>query len=233
MFLSPPRSTTYNGLLECASPGLHQHAFNRIRPLISPGATVLDLGSGKGAWAQRLYDAGYAVTACDLDGSGNAFAFPYLSVNLNEDFASRFREHEFDAVTIVEVIEHLENPRHIFRQIKQVLKRGGVLLVSTPNASGLYSRLRFFFTGQMAMFTDVAYHEHGHITPLTVWHLEKVIQEQGFSVLQRGFYDAPFFPPRASGDFAKILAWTLFRPAMFGTVGGQNLLFVLRNETGA
>ena len=67
-------------------------------------------------------------------------------------------------------------------------------LLITPNASGVYSRLRFFFTGQMAMFTGVA--------P----SLSRLRQKRHEST-QRRFHDAPFFPPESSGDLAKIIAW--------------------------
>jgi SAM-dependent methyltransferase len=145
-----------------------------------------------------------------------------------------FGNAQFDAVSKVEVIEHLENPRHIFRQIKSLLNRGGVVLLTTPNASGLYSRLRFFFTGQMAMFTDAAYAiGQGHITPLTAWQLEKIFSENGMKALERRFHDAPFFPPRSSGDIAKVIAWLAFRPFMFGTVGGKlfSMLSKMRTDT--
>jgi SAM-dependent methyltransferase len=124
-------------------------------------------------------------------------------------------------VCIVEVIEHLENPRQTFRQIKHLLKKGGFVLLTTPNASGVYSRLRFFFTGQMAMFTDLSYADNGHITPITAWQLEKVFSENDLKVLHRRFHDAPFFSPRSSADFAKIAVWLAFRVFMFGTVGGR------------
>ena len=78
------------------------------------------------------------------------------------------------------------------------------------------------------MFTDDDYGPGGHITPMTVWQLEKVFAEFGFTVLERGFHDAPFFPPKSLGDIAKILSWLVFRPFMFGTVGGQNILYVLK-----
>jgi len=110
-------------------------------------------------------------------------------VDLNQNFGGRLGNGGFDAVSILEVIEHLENPRHIFRQIKLLLKKGGVLLLTTPNASGLYSRLRFFFTGEMAMFTDSDYAiRTGHITPLTAWQLERVFSENDFKVLERRFH---------------------------------------------
>jgi len=63
----------------------------------------------------------------------------------------------------------------------------------------------------MAMFTDSAYADNGHITPLTTWQLEKIFSENDLKVLERRFHDAPFFSQRSSGDFAKIVAWLAFR----------------------
>jgi hypothetical protein len=54
--------------------------------------------------------------------------------------------------------------------------------------------------------------------------------ETGFTVLERTFHDAAFVPPRSAGDVAKVIAWVIFRPFMFGTVGGQNILYVLKKH---
>jgi len=233
MLVSKARTSTYDGLSECAAAGLHDFAYRLFKKHVPQYSKILDLGSGEGAWAKRLHDRAYAVTACDVEvRTGSDFPFPYVKADLNGNFADAFPRGSFDAISFIEVIEHLENPRHCFRQIAALLKDDGLVLVSTPNASGLYSRLRFFFTGQMAMFTDAAYAVGpGHITPLTAWQLEKVFMENGFSVLERAFHDAPFFPSKSSGDVAKLLAWVLFRPLMFGIVGGQNIIYVLRKRS--
>lgn len=227
---SVARQTTYHGLIEYAAAGLHLRALGLFQKYVTSGSKVLDLGSGGGAWAKRLSDVPYAITACDLQ-SRRDFEFPFHKVDLNRDFSEKFETNEFDAVSMVEVIEHLENPRHTLRQIKSLLKDKGIVFISTPNASGLYSRLRFFFTGEMAMFTDNAYYDMGHITPLTSWHLDKLIKESELEILERRFYDSPFLPPRSLGDVAKVAAWFLFRPFMFGTVGGQCVLYVLRKKS--
>jgi len=230
MLTSKRRGGTYGGLAEGAAVGLHVNAFRLFSKYVPRNANVLDLGSGDGAWALRLHNASYKVTACDVKVPSDR-PFPFRQVDLNANFSDAFLEGDYDAVTFVEVIEHLENPRHAFRQIRAILKEGGLVLLTTPNASGLYSRLRFFFTGQMAMFTDEAYQPTGHITPLTAWQLEKVFMENGFLVVERTFHDAPFCPPQSLGDFAKIVAWVVFRPFMLGTVGGQSIFYVLRKRS--
>lgn len=219
----------YAGLLENTAPGLHAKAFSLFQKYVPKCSAVLDLGGGTGAWPKRLHDAGYLVTFCDIR-PDQKFEFPYRQIDLNEDFSQEFEAETYDAVCIVEVIEHLENPRHTFRELKRLLKPGGIVVVSTPNASGLYSRVRFFFTGEMAMFTDVHYGPGGHITPVTAWQLEKMILENEFDVLERAFHDAPFFPPQSLGDVAKILSWAVFRPFMWGLVGGQNIMYVLKKS---
>jgi len=74
------------------------------------------------------------------------------------------------------------------------------------------------------MFNDDCYRGSGHITPMTAWQLEKIFSENNMKVLERRFHDAPFLPPRSSGDFAKIVAWLVFRVFMFGTVGADHLV---------
>lgn len=235
VFGSKHRTTTYGGLNECAAAGLHAFAFELFKKYVPANASVLDLGSGEGAWATRLHDASYRVTACDVEvRAGRNYPFTYAQADLNANFGDGFSKGAYDAISFIEVIEHLENPRHCLRQIRAVLKEGGLALISTPNASGLYSRVRFFFTGQMAMFTDAAYAVGpGHITPLTAWQLEKVFLESGFSILERGFHDAPFFPPKSAGDLAKTVSWVAFRPFMLGTVGGQSILYVVKKNSRA
>src|SRR5205807_6374960 len=127
MFSSKHRQSVYEGRPEMAAGGLHAKAFELFRKYVPPRAKVLDLGSGAGAWAQRLQNASYGVTACDLE-PREGCEFPYHRVDLNGNFAEELGSDKFDAVTLIEVIEHLENPRPVFRQIRMLLEEGGVVL---------------------------------------------------------------------------------------------------------
>lgn len=52
----------------------------------------------------------------------------------------------------LEVVEHLENPRHFFREIARILRPGGCGFVSTPNNHSLFSLLTFSPKASTARF---------------------------------------------------------------------------------
>jgi SAM-dependent methyltransferase len=48
----------------------------------------------------------------------------------------------FDVVTAIEVIEHVPDPRSVLRQIRRLLKPGGLCFLTTGNAAPFRQRLR-------------------------------------------------------------------------------------------
>ncbi|MHC4946202.1 MAG: class I SAM-dependent methyltransferase [Planctomycetota bacterium] len=224
---SKHRESFYKGIPIFSAYGLHEKAFEVFSQHVPTGSRVLELGCGPGAFTKRLLDHGYEVMPSDLDPK---ISFDRIArrIDLNIPFRRKFNGEQFDAACLIEVLEHVENPRHVLRELLPLLKNKGILFVSTPNASGLYSRMRFFFTGEMASFTDSDYRGKGHMTPLTFWHLRNMFKELPLEIIENRFYDGPFMPPNSLGDVAKAFGWIFMRPLMFGKVGGSNLIFVLR-----
>lgn len=111
------------------------------------GRTILDLSAGAGHSSERLAKLGFRVVTTEfgLPRPMSAGILRVGGVNLNKPLP--FRSGSFDAVNIVEVIEHIENQPQLIREINRVLKPGGAFLVSTPNVLNLMSRIRFLFTG--------------------------------------------------------------------------------------
>ena len=106
----------------------------------------------------------YAISICILQPRRD-FEFPFCKVDLPKGSSEKCKKRVFDAVSMVEVIKHLENTRHTSRQIKSLLKDRRITFCL--HADALYLWLRFFFADEMAMFTGSTYYDMGHSMPLT------------------------------------------------------------------
>jgi 2-polyprenyl-3-methyl-5-hydroxy-6-metoxy-1,4-benzoquinol methylase len=217
--------TPAGGVLEKASPGLHDAAFAALQRLAPAPARVLDLGAGAGAWAARLQSCGYSVTAVDRDRTAWALAsLPLVELDLSECFATRLNGH-FDIVTALEVIEHLENPSQFLRECGQLVGRDGLILLTTPNIENVAGRLRFLLTGQIRGFDrDPSYNDPTHITPLQTFLFERLCARARLEKV----WQTTCAHSRATHGLAKRLVLRTLRPLLTGTVGGENHIYALR-----
>ncbi len=99
---------------------------------------VLDLGCGEGYGSFYLSKYAKKVIAIDLDQKVIEFAHSkYQRKNLKylaaEATAIPFPSNHFDVIISLEVIEHVKNYFNYLAEIKRVLKKEGVLIISTPN----------------------------------------------------------------------------------------------------
>jgi len=220
------KKRSQDGRPEMASAGLHDYIYDALNSLANSPFQALDLGAGSGAWGARLIAAGNNAKGVVLDSDMASCDLEKVAGDLSHPFAEKVDE-KFDVVTCIEVLEHIENPRNAFREARKLLKDGGVFLISTPNASGVYSRFKFFLTGRFGMFDDVQYDAIGHITPLTHWQLNKMFSENGFDLVFLGDFDATPKRIRTLGDIVKRIVW-LVRPLMRGHVGTQHIVMAGR-----
>ena len=148
---------------------------------------VLDLGCGNGALCSELVKAGYSAVGCDPSGEGIRVAtesvpgasFKQLGV---DDDPSALGERDFDVVVSAEVVEHLAMPRNLPRFASEVLRPGGLLIVSTPY-HGYLKNLVLSLTNKwddhLSPFWD-----GGHIKFWSRKTLTKLVEEEGFRVTQ-------------------------------------------------
>jgi SAM-dependent methyltransferase len=216
----------YRGLLVKADLNLHAQVAERLSRLCAAPAKVLDFGAGQGALSLRLSEAGYEVTAADIDRA--SFKCPtarFVQIDFNDKAAVEgfIAEHQayYDAVLGVEVIEHIENPWEYIRSLASMLRPGGVILVTTPNITSWLSRFRFLFTGQFQHFGE-AQLGYGHIAPISAWELELVLKQSG--LFEVAVVSAGTLPPVFVTGFNGLLLANLFmlplRPFMRGLLDG-------------
>lgn len=105
------------------------------------GARVLDVGCGGGLLSEAMAASGARVTALDLAPELIEVArLHLLESGLDVDYRLQSVESlaeeapgSFDAITCMEMLEHVPDPGSVLRACARLLKPGGVLLLSTLN----------------------------------------------------------------------------------------------------
>jgi len=223
----------YKGLEVKADDHLHGQLADLVQGLAKPGATVVDVGAGAGALAQRLHDLGYDVLAVDVDEKPFGAEVPFQRLDFNDraavDGFLRAHQGRFDVVLGIEVIEHVENPWQYLRDLRALAKPGGHVVVSTPNVTSAFSRVWFLVRGRHAQFdeNDLAY---GHINPVSEWELHTIARGVGLEVVEvrPGGHFGLWLPTAAPKVRLANLAAVLLAPVMRGLKHGYCLVAVLR-----
>ena len=111
---------------------------------IGRGKRVLDLGCRSGALTRHFLE-GNSVVGLDVDAAAleKARTHGIEPVQANVEEPLPFEDASFDAVVAGELFEHLQFPDALVTETGRVLRPGGVLVGSVPNAYRVQSRLRF------------------------------------------------------------------------------------------
>ncbi len=148
--------------------------------------TVFDLGCGTGGAAALLSNDGYAVAGVDPSEDGIAKAknaYPNLPLKLGsayEDLAGQYGT--FDAVISLEVVEHVYDPKTFSSTMFDLVKPGGIAVVSTP-FHGYWKNLALALTGRMdSHFMPLK--DHGHIKFWSPHTLETLLLGTGFQTVE-------------------------------------------------
>jgi len=103
--------------------------LDRLRPEYE----ILDLGAGAGI-VEQLQFRGLVACVAGVDPDPRVLDNPHLdeaAVGVGERIP--FEDDRFDLVVCDNVVEHLEDPGAVFREVGRVLKPGGHFLLKTPN----------------------------------------------------------------------------------------------------
>lgn len=133
------------------------HALDRGRSVVTrlnaanpiDGKRALDIGCGSGGLAIALAEAGATVDAIEPDPIRLEWARARIGghsadVRLADGVAENlpYPDATFAIVTLDSVIEHVEDPAAVIREVARVLQPGGITYVVSPNKASVLNLIR-------------------------------------------------------------------------------------------
>lgn len=103
-----------------------------VLELISPESTIADIGCGREAsflrslssCVKKAYGVDLEISETIIDGN--------MQIMYGDAEAIPLRDHSVDVIILVNLVEHLRNPKRVFLECKRILKPGGSLVLTTP-----------------------------------------------------------------------------------------------------
>lgn len=100
----------------------------------SDSKKILDIGSGIGLWPKLLHDAEYEVICIEENRSSIDFINQKLAIKCYRDNFLDLGKDKFDTVSLIHVLEHMEDPDQFLRKVRRKIRQGGYLFVEIPDA---------------------------------------------------------------------------------------------------
>lgn len=143
---------------------------------------ILDAGCGCGhflKWLERYFPYA-AIYGIDLDEQKLTIASQRLKITklINQDVHNLpFKDETFEIVSALQILEHLEEPEIFLREVNRILKNNGLLIIATPNPSGIAVKLlKEKWHGYNT--------EHISLKPPDEWKI--ILKNLGFNILEDG-----------------------------------------------
>lgn len=102
---------------------------------------MLDVGCGEGFSLKHYAELGWQVQGIDYSKSGlekqNPDMLEYVDIGDINDILFQYQQasHCFDVIYLTNVLEHVLDPITLLMDLKKIIYRGGVLVVTVPNDS--------------------------------------------------------------------------------------------------
>lgn len=169
--------------------------FQLLHEFFSPHQKHLDVGCGSGTFIGSLpthiNSIGIDVSQPQIEYASRRYGSPSKVFLTTGEGQSVIQPNSFDIVTVIELIEHLEQKevQDLLINAYSALKPTGRIIVSTPDYDSLWPALEFVVNriGQVS-------YEKQHINRFNKVRLAATMNEAGFQIekLYRYMFLAPF-----------------------------------------
>jgi 2-polyprenyl-3-methyl-5-hydroxy-6-metoxy-1,4-benzoquinol methylase len=138
--------------------------------------SLLDIGAGTGAFAGKMLQAGWDVTALEPEEQARKLALSNGVVLQDLSELEKIEANRYDAITLWHVLEHVHELHRYLERFREILKDAGRLLIAVPNYTSYDAGV---YKEQWAAY-DVPRHLY-HFSPKSM----KILLEQKGFILEK------------------------------------------------
>ena len=180
---------------------------SRIKASKRQSVRLLDIGCLTGVLLEEAQKKGWKADGIDISRDAVTYCKKH---NLTAYYgtvytAKQARENTYDVITAFQIIEHERDPVRMMRRVYKLLKKGGMVILATPNYGGFWRKVmgkRWF---------GFAHPEH--VVLLDFNSMRKLLEKTGFRDIEvRADTPRPFplsFAFTRGADYFPWAAWIL------------------------
>jgi len=151
--------------------------YKKLSQYLFPGARVLDVGCGDGT-SLRLAIKKFICVGIDISEYQAALVKEqgYAKAIAGDFLTTDFKGERYDGITLVSLLEHLDDPMQAMKKCFDILNSGGVLLIKAVNYGCLNRRIgREVWTG---------FRPPDHVVYFTRSNLKRLLKRIGFTKIK-------------------------------------------------
>jgi 2-polyprenyl-3-methyl-5-hydroxy-6-metoxy-1,4-benzoquinol methylase len=152
----------------------------------------LDIGCGEGSFLAKAKKIGWKVQGIEPSPTFAEIARKKYKLQLIQDVfkPKYFSKYKFRVISMLDVIEHLEDPRDFIKNLKPFFREDGYFLITVPNYSSFTIQLGILVykisLGKLdtvvKMITQAEYNFH-HTFYFTMQSISSLLENSGFKVI--------------------------------------------------
>ncbi len=161
----------------------HRRRFSELSRITTPvKGKILDVGCHSGLFTQKILQWTNADEVYGVDISPKAIERAQKRIKKSHFIVGDaqkllFKSNYFDAVFCLEMIEHVDYPEKVIKEIYRVMKKGGYGVILIPSENLLFKVVWFLWNLYYPVW------KHVHVQSFRGNVLENMLKREGFKIL--------------------------------------------------
>ena len=115
--------------------------LNRLKKIEINGNMLLDIGAASGIFLNLAKKRGYQTEGIEPSRSLCKQAGKLFGIKLFQGTLDQYSSQEkFSIITLLDIIEHIQEPETFIRQVSSHMGKGGILVIVTPDINSVASK---------------------------------------------------------------------------------------------